>query len=237
MPEASSSVTDVRATMLAHFQGTPSANPAELGNKWGELWDADFLPWDRGQPNPALVDTLREQRDLLGPPWLETGRRGGAGSRRKRALVPGCGRGYDVLLLASFGYDAYGLEISATAVAKCNEFAKQHAHEYPPQPGSSSGGGGGVGKVAFIHGDFFDDSWRQQVEGGSTFELLYDYTVNGSRCCLHNRPPLHTPLRVDCCFCSKIHIPRNVKTCCWLLPETDGCLNKNANVSRGTADF
>jgi SAM-dependent methyltransferase len=179
--------------MLAHFRGAPSTNPADQGSKWAELWDADFLPWDRGQPNPALVDTLREQQhDLLGgSAWLENGGGGGNGGngsgdgsgggssqrrrRRKRALVPGCGRGYDVLLLASFGYDAYGLEISATAVAKCNEFARQHAHddEYAPQPGS-----GGGGKAVFIHGDFFDDSWRQQVEGGATFELLYDYTVS-----------------------------------------------------------
>ena len=76
-------------------------------------------------------------------------------------------------MLASFGYDAYGLEISKSAVEKCEEFAEHHAKDYPPQDPQR-----GPGVVRFIHGDFFKDDWLWEVEGGKTFELLYDYTVS-----------------------------------------------------------
>ena len=87
-----------RARLMAHFAGDASKHK----NNWSDLWDqGDFLPWDRGMPNPALSDTLTDQRDLLGTCFVEDG----FGKRRKRALVPGCGKGYDVLLLASLGYE------------------------------------------------------------------------------------------------------------------------------------
>ncbi|KAI9883869.1 MAG: hypothetical protein M1823_004360 [Watsoniomyces obsoletus] len=157
------SIEEVRARLFAQFAKTPDA---EQGRPWADLWDEDFIPWDRGMPNPALEDTLKDRSDLLGSSWVT-----GASPRRKRALVPGCGRGYDVLLLASFGYDAYGLDISSTAIAKCNEFARDHASDFPPRPEAQE-----MGRVAFLVGDFFKEEWLGQVEGGSTFDLIYDYT-------------------------------------------------------------
>ena len=156
--------TDVRARLYSHFKESPDRGQ---GPKWTELWESDFVPWDRGSPNPALEDTLKDQTALLGSSWT-----GGSKPRRKRALVPGCGRGYDVLLLASFGYDAYGLEISPPAVQKCKEYARTHAQDYPPRETAN-----GSGKVTFVLGDFFSDDWFEQA-GGSTFELIYDYTVS-----------------------------------------------------------
>lgn len=38
-----------------------------------------------------------------------------------KALVPGCGKGYDVLLLSAFGYDATGLEISSKALEEARK--------------------------------------------------------------------------------------------------------------------
>ena len=158
---------EVRARLISHFSNTP-----DQGQGWSKLWDAgDFLPWDRGTPNPALEDLLKDRGDLLGTPWTD-GDHAGKTPRRKRALVPGCGRGYDVLLLASFGYDAYGLDISSSAVEKCKEFARDHEKDYPPRDPKH-----GAGRAAFLTGDFFKDDWLEEVDGGRTFEILYDYTV------------------------------------------------------------
>ena len=155
-----------RARLKAHF----AVDVSEHQNRWSDLWDkGDFLPWDRGTPNPALFDTLTDQRGLLGTCFVDddTGNK-----RRKRALVPGCGKGYDVLLLASFGYDAFGLEVSETAVKRCYEEQRANGHSYPVQDDAS-----GVGLVKFMHGDFFDNDWMTDIEGDGKVDLIYDYTV------------------------------------------------------------
>ena len=70
------------------------------------------MPWDRGFPNPALVEVLRDRTDVIGKALADIDGK----PQRKKALVPGCGRGVDVCLLESFGYDCVGLEYSAKAV-------------------------------------------------------------------------------------------------------------------------
>lgn len=155
-----------RARLMAHFAGDTSKHQ----NKWSNLWDkGDFLPWDRGMPNPALIDTLTDQQDLLGTCFVEDdfGNR-----RRKRALVPGCGKGYDVLLLASFGYDAFGLEVSETAVKRCYEELNVNGPKYSVRDENT-----GPGAVKFMHGDFFGTDWMINIEGDGKVDLIYDYTV------------------------------------------------------------
>lgn len=155
-----------RARLMAHFAGDISKHQ----NRWSDLWDkGDFLPWDRGMPNPALVDTLTDRGDLLGTCVVEDEF---GNKRRKRALVPGCGKGYDVLLLASFGYDAFGLEVSETAVKRCYEEQKANGHKYPANDESD-----GAGAVKFMHGDFFGTDWMINIEGDGKVDLIYDYTV------------------------------------------------------------
>ncbi|KAI4203032.1 MAG: hypothetical protein LQ346_001879 [Caloplaca aetnensis] len=158
------SSTDDRARLKAHFDIAHTSHP----DRWIKLWDAgDFLPWDRGTSNPALVDLLDQRRDLIGDCFVEdAGKR-----RRKRALVPGCGKGYDVLLLASYGYDAYGLEVSEKAVERCIEERDVNGDKYPVKYVAA-----GAGKSTFVQGDFFADAWSAEVVGGGTFEMIYDYT-------------------------------------------------------------
>ncbi|KAI9831687.1 MAG: hypothetical protein M1819_004753 [Sarea resinae] len=196
--------TDARAQLAAHFAAPIAAHP----ERWSQLWDTGFLPWDRGAPNPALEDLLSERRDLLGGDavvvddgeWKrgeeeanQGGERGNEGEeraaavgtkgpRRKRALIPGCGRGYDVLLFASFGYDAVGLDVSDTAVRLCREFAAEHEGEYPLRgdaaavAGTEQGGKGvGRGEARFVKGDFFSTEWEAEF-GGGEFDLIYDNT-------------------------------------------------------------
>ncbi|KAI9750786.1 MAG: hypothetical protein M4579_006307 [Chaenotheca gracillima] len=163
---------DARSVLLAHF----ASEGGTANDKWSQLWDkGDFLPWDRGAHNPALEDTLKDRKDLIGSPIVEDTE---PPKRRKRALVPGCGRGYDVLLLASFGYDAYGLDVSESAIKQCREFAKQRAGDYPPRT-IMENGEGGVGTITFVAGDFFKDAWVKEVlgeDGTGKFDLIYDYT-------------------------------------------------------------
>ncbi|KAL8815972.1 MAG: hypothetical protein Q9223_004952 [Gallowayella weberi] len=155
---------DDRARLRSHFDAPVSTHP----NRWAQLWDADdFLPWDRGGPNPALIDLLNEKR-AIGNCFVEDA---SGSKRRKTALVPGCGRGYDVLLLASHGYDAYGLEVSEKAVERCYEEKQANGHKYAMNGHSSN-----AGTSTFIKGDFFDTQWLHAVPG-EKFDLIYDYTV------------------------------------------------------------
>lgn len=167
---------------------------AAVPRRWDDLWiEGTFLPFDRLRPNPALEEALKKTLRLtdvsfaaqvLGSP-LKSDKAG-----RKRALVPGCGRGYDVLLLAAYGYDAVGLEISETAVKACEVLRDQ----------VESGLAGnevegldkdvldlyqtkddhiGRGTASFVAGDFFSDDWM--AEGGTQqsshkWDLVYDYT-------------------------------------------------------------
>ncbi|KAJ5190431.1 uncharacterized protein N7498_009416 [Penicillium cinerascens] len=156
-------IKDVQAH-LAQYQGD------RYVDGWAALWDkGGNLPWDKGFPNPALEDVLVQQKGTLGGPIAQDAQ---GQSYRRKALVPGCGRGVDVLLLASFGYDAYGLEYSAAAVEACRkEEAEEHSWDRVRDQTV------GRGKVTFVQGDFFDDAWLQKIGVElNGFDLIYDYT-------------------------------------------------------------
>ncbi|KAI9725471.1 MAG: hypothetical protein M1828_003142 [Chrysothrix sp. TS-e1954] len=162
MTSADLSMPEVREKLKGHFS---DAATDQYNDRWDALWKDDFMPWDKGQPSPALVDALRNKVHLIGSPLT-------MGGARRKALVPGCGKGYDVMLLAAHGFDAYGLEISKTAKEAAESFAKEHLEEYARQGHSQ-----GPGVCKYIQGDFFKDDWREQVglrERG--FDLIYDYT-------------------------------------------------------------
>ena len=68
-----------------------------------DFWDIRYghgvTPWDRGGQNPALTRWLVE--GTLGP---------------CRILVPGCGRGYEVVELARRGFDVTAVDLAPTAI-------------------------------------------------------------------------------------------------------------------------
>lgn len=150
---------------LAKYQGDSYVDG------WASLWDkGDDLPWDRGFPNPALEDALVQRASTIGGPIAQDAQ---GQSYRRKALVPGCGRGVDVLLLASFGYDAYGLEYSASAIEACKKEEKENHSWYRVRDQSV-----GKGKVTFVQGDFFDDAWLKTIGvPRNGFDVIYDYTV------------------------------------------------------------
>ena len=73
-----------------------------------EFWQGRFLasnmPWDRGAPSPQLVR------------WLESG-----SLVPCRILVPGCGSGHEVALLAQKGFDVTALDYAPAALALTRE--------------------------------------------------------------------------------------------------------------------
>ncbi|KAE8158446.1 S-adenosyl-L-methionine-dependent methyltransferase [Aspergillus tamarii] len=159
----------------AHSQDNQTAG-------WSNLWDTDSSNlWDRGMPSPALIDFIEERVN----PLTEDG-------RRKKALVPGCGKGYDVVMLALHGFDVFGLEVSETGASVAREYAQSELHS--PQDynfGSQFKESPGVrkGEVTILQGDFFKRDWESVTQ----FDLIYDYTF---LCALHPNTRRHWAARM-----------------------------------------
>lgn len=68
-------------------------------DQWQQRYDQGQTGWDRGAPSPALLHWLGE--DIL---------------TQCRILVPGCGRGHEVVELASRGFDVTALDFAKTPV-------------------------------------------------------------------------------------------------------------------------
>ncbi|KAI2857729.1 hypothetical protein CBS115988_3599 [Aspergillus niger] len=164
----------VQGRLISHFA---DRRAEDQGSGWSALWDSnESVLWDRGSPSIALVDVVEQQQDVFFP-YTRDG-------RRKKALVPGCGRGYDPVMLALHGFDVYGLDISATGVSEATKYATSEMQS--PQEYNFSAGAvttSDVGSVKFIAGDFFSSEWESQaLQDGDKFDLIYDYTF---LCALH----------------------------------------------------
>jgi methyl halide transferase len=126
-----------------------------VNDKWDTLWHNAHTPWDRGLASPALVELLVDKHFPLVR----------AGSSTRKGLVPGCGRGYDVALLASLTAEdqrldkAVGLDVSSKAVEEARKLQEA-------QPGKSE----------FVNGDFFSKTEDWAIDG--TYDVVYDYTVS-----------------------------------------------------------
>ena len=109
-------------------------------------WDQCYLdnqtPWDKGMASPPLEEWVRSQQP------------------KGRALVPGCGIGHDVAMLVSQGVDAYGLDISPTAVTRAQAAYPELAER-------------------FLLGDLFD----QPEDWTARYDLICEHT------CLCALPP------------------------------------------------
>jgi len=156
--------------LINHFNGSSVMNQ---GSGWCALWQSNESDlWDRGKPSPPLIELVEQRGDLI-QSRADNG-------RRKKALVPGCGRGYDVVMLAHHGFDAYGLEISTDAVAAAKaysapEIVAPSAYNFHTAARDSLGT---AGRVSFLQGDFFQRDWElaTSLEGDAKFDLIYDYT-------------------------------------------------------------
>lgn len=194
--------SDKRDRLRSVFQNVPESVHA---SRWDELWkEGSFLPWDKGHANPSLIDLLSSPHSPRTSPYPNPSV--GApdvsaqtlafntfphplkqdGSRR-RVLIPGCGKGYDVALFAAHGYDAYGLEVSPHAAAAANEYVRDPGEgplesEYLAAAQRSEATH--AGKMVCLLGDFFSDEWLNEANGLGHdehgfmgFDLIYDNTV------------------------------------------------------------
>jgi len=130
-----------------------AASDSRRHEAWEGSWKSGIKPGDKfdaSKSSPALVELL--QRDDSPVPKDGTG---------KVALVPGCGRGYDLVTFAKLGYAASGVEISETAA----KAAEDYLAEQDCSPGSTS----------MIAGDYLAASGGADVKPGSA-DVIYDYT-------------------------------------------------------------
>ncbi|KAK6433471.1 hypothetical protein LTR95_010351 [Oleoguttula sp. CCFEE 5521] len=151
-----------REKLRQHFLDQPAEAQT---SRWDALWKQQTTPWDRSTPSPALVDTLLEKKYVLGPIPQD--------GKRRKALVPGCGRGYDVLLFASHGYDAIGLDASETAIEACKVLDAQQGNDeskYPIVDSSIE-----RGSRTFVLADFFMNDFLKASDAPQ-FDIIYDYT-------------------------------------------------------------
>jgi hypothetical protein len=77
-------------------------------------------------------------------------------------------------MLAQFGFDAYGLDGSETAIEQANKLVQSTFEKL-----SAEGDEGSKGRVTFVVGDFFRSDWKTTVglAEEDTFDVIYDYTV------------------------------------------------------------
>jgi SAM-dependent methyltransferase len=94
---------------------------------WELRYQTGDMPWEKGEPNPALLEFL-EQHRLEG-----------------RVLVPGCGYGHDVRAIAQAGAaEVVGLDLAPSAIAGAQAWSADRADRIKrPLP------------VSFELGDFF----------------------------------------------------------------------------------
>jgi SAM-dependent methyltransferase len=113
---------------------------------WNDCYLQGETPWNKDQGAPPLEEWLRKN-PLQG-----------------RVIVPGCGLGHDVAMLASSGIDVTGFDIAPTAIEKAKA-------AYP--------------KMAdrFVTGDLFDPP----TEWEGAFDALVEHT------CLSGMPPEWRP--------------------------------------------
>ncbi|XP_019056498.1 PREDICTED: probable thiol methyltransferase 2 [Tarenaya hassleriana] len=105
---------------------------------WEKTWEAGNTPWDLGEATPIVVH-LSETGSLP----------------KGRALVPGCGSGYDVVAMACPDRHVVGLDLSKTSIERSKKM-------FSSMPNSKY--------FSFLAEDFF--TWKPPEQ----FDLIFDYT-------------------------------------------------------------
>ncbi len=73
---------------------------ADSDNKWDQLYQGGFKPWDTGRPDSHLIGVVRDRA-------IPTG----------RALEVGCGTGTNAIWLAQQGFAVTAIDVAPTALA------------------------------------------------------------------------------------------------------------------------
>ncbi|MGE9294235.1 MAG: methyltransferase domain-containing protein [Puniceicoccales bacterium] len=98
-----------KAALLACLRGRTTLY--EMRN-WEQCYAEQNTPWDHGEPAPPLREYLRHT------------------SITGNVLVPGCGKGHDVRLLAAQGATVLGLDIAPSAIHEADSIPKAANERY-----------------------------------------------------------------------------------------------------------
>uniref|UniRef100_A0A383W5P7 Uncharacterized protein n=1 Tax=Tetradesmus obliquus TaxID=3088 RepID=A0A383W5P7_TETOB len=133
---------------------------SEYNQRWFNIWHDGLQKgqqFDKGAPSPQLMQLLSSgQLQVQG----------------KRALVPGCGRGYDVVAFAAAGASlSVGLDICPDAIAAANKQCDEQLAGHPDAAKVSAA-------TELAVADFFSYCHSS----GQLFNVGYDYTF---LCALH----------------------------------------------------
>ncbi len=79
---------------------------------WDNAYETGDTPWDKGRASPPLVGFLARH------------------SVAGRILVPGCGSGHDVRVLAAQGTEVVGMDIAPGAIRKAETFSAADEERY-----------------------------------------------------------------------------------------------------------
>jgi SAM-dependent methyltransferase len=83
-----------------------------MSRDWNQAYETGDTPWDKGYASPPLEEFLA-RRHVAG-----------------RVLVPGCGSGHDVRLLAAQGAEVVGMDIAPGAIRQAEAFTPVGAERY-----------------------------------------------------------------------------------------------------------
>jgi SAM-dependent methyltransferase len=114
---------------------------------WEAHWATSHVPWDAGEPAPGLQDFLSRLTARIFP------------LPRGRALVPGCGSGYDAFALARAGFRAVGVDIAPSVASRFSSMRESAGLTQE--------------EADLVVGDFFSLTPKQL---GGTFDMMWDYT-------------------------------------------------------------
>lgn len=106
---------------------------------WEARYQTGEMPWEKGEPSPGLADFLVAHPDLP----------------RGTVCVQGCGTGHDVRAWARHGFEAFGYDLSSSAIQLCREKTQ----------------GTGLKNVQYQLADFLADAPPRQ------FDWLFEHTL------------------------------------------------------------
>ena len=79
---------------------------------WEQHYLEGQMPWNKGKPSPPIQEWVIHHQP------------------RGRALVPGCGVGHEVAMLIEQGVDAFGLDLSPTAIEMARAAYPTHSDRF-----------------------------------------------------------------------------------------------------------
>lgn len=116
----------------------------QVGRNWENAWSQQVTPWETGTVTKPLIEFMNIGKVSITP--------------ASRALIPGCGSGHDCIYLANCGFgEVVGIDLSKTAIEKCNQNAKKHITDVSV-----------LDRIKFQDADFF-------CYHNGNFDFIFDY--------------------------------------------------------------